>query len=52
MQSKFPKISIDTLASMVECINDAVLVTSESRETLFYNNKLFRIWEVDEKVIS
>ena len=52
MQRQFPKVSIDTLVSMVECINDAVLVTSESRETLFYNNKLFKIWEVDEKVIS
>jgi len=52
MQRQFPKVSIDTLTSMVECINDAVLVTSESRETLFYNKKLFRIWEVEEKVIS
>ena len=52
MHHRFPKISIGTLASLVECINDAVLVTSESRETLFYNNKLFKIWEVEEKVIS
>ena len=52
MQSKFPKIGVDTLASMVECINDAVLVASESRQTLFYNNKLFKIWDVEEKVIS
>ena len=52
MPSISPKISFELIASTLGCIGDAVLITSESRETLYYNEKLYRIWEVDEKVIS
>jgi len=42
----------DFFVAILEHLDIAVLITSEARETLFYNKKLYELWEVDEKVIS